>query len=359
MEMVIGEKYTKMKKIAEIDLDPNEINNNIKIFYKNKKVLVTGAGGFIGSHLVEELVKLGANVRAFVHYNSRNDWGLLEYLPKDIKENIEVVSGDIQDPFFVLRSTKDIEIVFHLAALISIPFSYVSPQIFVKVNTEGTLNVMEACLRSGVKRVVHTSTSEIYGTAQYVPIDEKHPLNPQSPYAASKLGADKIAESYYLSFELPVVILRPFNTFGPRQSARAVIPTIITQFLTMPQIKLGSKEPVRDLNYVEDTVRGFLLAGMAKNIEGEVINIGTGVGFSVNDILESIFETFGRRKPVITDEQRIRPEKSEVMKLICDCSKANKMLGWLPNHSLREGLIKTIRWIENNLPIYKADLYNI
>ena len=332
---------------------------NAKNFYKNKKVLVTGAGGFIGSHLVEELVKSGASVRSFVRYNSKNDWGHLEVLPGKIKDSTEVISGDIQDSFFVRKAVKGVDTVFHLAALIGIPYSYVAPQHYVRVNVEGTLNVMEACLSEETRRVVHTSTSEIYGTAQYVPIDEKHPLHPQSPYAASKLGADKIAESYYLSFNLPVVIVRPFNTFGPRQSARAVIPTIITQLLTMPEIKLGSLDPVRDLTFVKDTVKGFLLAGMVKGISGETINVGMGKGYSVKEIVEMVFELTGKKKPVVTDKKRIRPEKSEVMRLICGNLKAQELLEWEPDYTFREGLKEVIKWLEKSISSYKPHLYNV
>lgn len=328
-------------------------------FYHKKRVLVTGAGGFIGSHLVEELVKLGSEVRAFVHYNSGNNWGLLETVDQEITQGLEVVAGDIQDAFFVRKAVSGMDIVFHLCSLISIPYSYVAPQNVVRVNVEGALNVMEACLKEGVKRVVHTSTSEVYGSAQYVPIDEHHPLVPQSPYAASKLGADKIAESYFLSFGLPVVILRPFNTFGPRQSARAIIPTIITQLITNPEIRLGLLDSIRDLTFVKDTVKGFLLAGMVEAIEGQTINIGMGVGHSGKEIVKTIFELSGYSKPVVSDSQRIRPEKSEVMKLIANPSKAKELLKWQPDYSFQQGLSSVLQWIERNISRYKPNVYNI
>ncbi len=327
--------------------------------WTGKKVLVTGAGGFIGSHLTERLVKEGAKVRAFVHYNSRNDWGLLELLPKEILQEIEIFSGDIQDPFAVHKAVKGCEIVFHLASLIAIPYSYIAPQSFVSTNVLGTVNVMEACLKEGVERVVHTSTSETYGTAQYVPIDERHPLQGQSPYSASKIGADKIAESYYLSFNLPVAIIRPFNTYGPRQSARAVIPTIITQLLTNNQVKLGDLTPTRDLNYVEDTVDGFLKMATVPEAIGEVINIGSGKEISIGDLAHKIMQIMGKKVPIVTEEIRKRPEKSEVRRLVADNSKAHKILGWKPMFSLEDGLKRTISWIEKHLDKYKPNIYNL
>jgi len=325
----------------------------------NKRVLVTGAGGFIGSHLTERLVKEGAKVRAFVHYNSRNDWGLLELLPKDILKEIEVFSGDIQDPFAVHKAVKGCEIVFHLASLIAIPYSYIAPQSFVSTNVLGAVNVMEACLKEGIERVIHTSTSEVYGTALYIPIDEKHPLQGQSPYSASKIGADKIAESYYLSFNLPVAIIRPFNTYGPRQSARAIIPTIITQLLTHNCIKLGNLSPTRDLNYVEDVVEGFLKMANASKVIGEVVNIGSGKEISIRDLAHKIMQIIGKEVPIITEEIRKRPEKSEVRRLLADNSKARKILGWKPRFSLEEGLKRTITWIEKHMDKYKPSVYNL
>lgn len=325
----------------------------------NKKVLVTGAGGFIGSHLTERLVKEGAKVRAFVHYNSRNDWGLLEFLPKEILQEIEIFSGDIQDPFAVRKAVKGCEIVFHLASLIAIPYSYIAPQSFVSTNVLGAVNVMEACLKEGVEKVIHTSTSETYGTAQYVPIDERHPLQGQSPYSASKIGADKIAESYYLSFNLPVAIIRPFNTYGPRQSARAVIPTIIIQLLTNNQVKLGDLTPTRDLNYIEDTVEGFLKIATVPEAIGEVINIGSGSEISIGDLAYKIMRIMGKEVPIVTEEIRKRPEKSEVRRLVADNSKAYKILGWKPKFPLEEGLKRTISWIEKHLDKYKPNIYNL
>ncbi|MCI0514607.1 SDR family NAD(P)-dependent oxidoreductase, partial [candidate division KSB1 bacterium] len=267
--------------------------------WKNKQILVTGAGGFIGSHLTEQLVTAGAKVRAFVHYNSRNDWGLLERLPAEVKARIEIFLGEIQDPFAVRQAVSGCEVVFHLAALIAIPYSYRAPASYVDTNVKGTLNVMQACLDAGVKKVVHTSTSETYGSAIYTPIDEQHPLQGQSPYSASKIGADKIAESYWLSFGLPVATIRPFNTYGPRQSARAVIPTIITQTLTRDQIHLGSLTPVRDLNYVADTVAGFIQVAAAENSIGEVINIGFGQGITIGELAQKIFNLMGKTVPIV------------------------------------------------------------
>ncbi len=328
-------------------------------FFSKKSVLVTGAGGFIGSHLTEELVRIGARVKAFVHYNSRNDWGMLELLSKDIIQEVEVIMGDVQDPFFVKRAVKGCDMVFHLAALIAIPYSYSAPQSYVRVNVEGTLNLLQSCLEAEVEKVIHTSTSEVYGTARYVPINENHPLNPQSPYAATKVAADKLAESYYLSFNLPIAIIRPFNTFGPRQSARAVVPTIITQALTGNTVKLGSIEPVRDLIYVKDTVLGFLAVAKSEISVGEVINIGTGQGVSVNELVLKVSEILGKELDVVTEEERKRPEKSEVMKLICDYSKASKILSWKPMYSLKDGLREVIEWIRENLSRYKTEIYNI
>lgn len=325
--------------------------------WKNKQILVTGAGGFIGSHLTEQLVTAGAKVRAFVHYNSRNDWGLLERLPAEVKARIEIFLGEIQDPFAVRQAVSGCEVVFHLAALIAIPYSYRAPASYVDTNVKGTLNVMQACLDAGVKKVVHTSTSETYGSAIYTPIDEQHPLQGQSPYSASKIGADKIAESYWLSFGLPVATIRPFNTYGPRQSARAVIPTIITQTLTRDQIHLGSLTPVRDLNYVADTVAGFIQVAAAENSIGEVINIGFGQGITIGELAQKIFNLMGKTVPIVMTDNRIRPARSEVQKLICDNRKAQQLLGWQPNYTLDAGLRATIDFIEKNLSLYKTDSY--
>ena len=327
--------------------------------WTNKKVLVTGAGGFIGSHLTERLVKEGAKVKAFLHYNSRNDWGLLELLPKDILDEIEIFTGDIQDPFAVGKAVSGCSIVFHLASLIAIPYSYIAPQSFVTTNVLGAVNVMEAALKEDVKRVVHTSTSEVYGTAKYVPIDEKHPLQGQSPYSASKIGADKIAESYYRSFNLPVATIRPFNTYGPRQSARAVIPTIITQVLKGDKLKLGDLTPTRDLNFVYDTVEGFLKMACVPEAIGEVINIGSGKEISIGDLAKKIMSLIGKEVPIVTEEIRKRPKKSEVQRLLADNSKAKKLLNWQPKYTIDEGLKITIDWISKNLNKYKVDIYNV
>ncbi len=325
---------------------------------KNKNVVVTGAGGFIGSHLTEELVRRGANVKAFVHYNSRNNWGLLELLEKDVLNKIEVIAGDITDPFFVRNVTNDSDIVFHLAALIGIPYSYVAPENYVNVNIKGTLNVLQASLDNEIGKVVHTSTSETYGTAEYTPIDEAHPLQGQSPYSASKIGADKIAESYYRSFDLPVAIIRPFNTFGPRQSARAIIPTIISQALAMDEVHVGSLSPVRDLTFVKDTVNGFIEIGTSKKSVGEVINIGTGSGVTIGELLQRILRILGKEDmPVVEDVDRVRPDKSEVMELICDNSKANRLLDWSPHYTLDNGLAETIEWMREHINLYKTDKY--
>jgi len=322
-----------------------------------KKVLLTGAGGFIGSHLCEALVKSGAEVTAMIHYNSRNDWGNLEMADNDIRSNIQVTAGNIEDSDFVARQVKGKEIVFHLAALIAIPYSYSAPLSYIRTNVEGTLNVLEACREYGVQRVVHTSTSETYGTAIYTPIDEKHPLQGQSPYSASKIGADKVAESYFLSFNVPVVTLRPFNTYGPRQSARAVIPTIISQALSRDEIRLGSLEPVRDLNYVKDTAEAFIYAAQTPGIEGEVINAGFGKGITIGELAQNILSLMGLEKPVVQESQRLRPENSEVFRLICDNRKAQEKMGWQPRHSLEDGLAATIKYIEEHIQLYKADQY--
>jgi len=326
---------------------------------KSKKVLVTGAGGFIGSHLAEELLRIGAQVKAFVHYNSRNDWGLLEFLPKDTLKEIEVIAGDICDPFSVRNAVRGCDIVFHLAALIGIPYSYKAPQSYVAVNVEGTLNVLQASLDEEVEKVIHTSTSEVYGSAQYIPIDERHPLNPQSPYAASKAAADNLALSYYLSFNLPVATIRPFNTFGPRQSARAVVPTIISQALTKGHVMLGSTEPVRDLTYVRDTVQGFLAVACTEACVGTTTNIGTGQGVSISELVETVSQIMGKKLEVEGDHERVRPEKSEVLELICDYSRAREMSSWEPEYSLKEGLKDSIEWIHENLNRYKVDMYAI
>jgi NAD dependent epimerase/dehydratase len=327
--------------------------------FSDKGILVTGAGGFIGSHLVERLVRDGGKVRALVHYNSRNDWGLLELLPKDVLSEVEVISGDVQDPFSMRNAVRGRSVVYHLASLIAIPYSYVAPQTYVATNVMGAVNVMQAALDEGVERVVHTSTSECYGTAQYVPIDEKHPLQGQSPYSASKIGADMIAESYWRSFGLPVATTRPFNTYGPRQSARAVIPTIISQALAGSDVKLGSLAPTRDLNYVADTVEGFIKVGVHPEAVGQVTNIGSGREISIGELARLILQILGSDSRIVSDEQRIRPEKSEVERLLCDAGKARRLLDWQPRVTLEEGLRRTIDWVKSHQDRYKPQLYNV
>lgn len=326
---------------------------------EGKKVLVTGSSGFIGSHLTEELVRLGAKVRAFVHYNSRNSYGNLELLEPEIFKNLEIITGDIIDPFFVEKAVSGCGIVFHLAALIAIPYSYIAPHCYVATNISGTLNIMEACFRGGVEKIIHTSTSETYGTARYTPIDEEHPLQGQSPYSASKIGADKIAESFHLSFNLPVATIRPFNTYGPRQSARAVIPTIISQALIRDEIKLGSLDPVRDFTYVKDTVRGFIAVAQSENTKGKVTNVGTGRAVTIGDLAKTIIRIIGGNKRIITDEQRIRPVKSEVMELLCNNTKVKERTGWEPQYSIEDGIKETIEFIRGHQDLYKPDIYNV
>ena len=323
------------------------------------RVFITGASGFIGSHLVEKLIKMDVNVRGMVHYNSRNDWGLLELLPKNILDEVDVISGDIQDPYFVRRAVKGCDVVFHLSSLIGIPYSYVAPSSYISTNVQGALNIMQACLEEGVKKVVHTSTSETYGTAQYVPIDENHSLQGQSPYSASKIGADKIAESFFLSFGLPVATIRPFNTYGPRQSVRAIIPVIITQLLNGGPLRIGSLNPTRDLNYVSDTIDGFIKVAESDRSIGEVINIGSGQEISIGDLARKIMKILGKDLEILTDEQRVRPEKSEVQRLLADNRKARELIGWEPKTPLDEGLKKTIAWFTENKGHYKSTIYNL
>lgn len=327
--------------------------------WNGKSVLVTGAGGFIASHLVERLVAEGARVRAFVRYNSRNDPGMLRLIPADAFSQIEIMQGDLRDNEAVRNAVKGVDTIFHLGALIAIPYSYVNPREVIDVNIMGTLNVLMAARDSGTRRVVHTSTSEVYGTAQYVPIDEKHPLQGQSPYSASKIGADRIAESFYRSFDVPVATLRPFNTFGPRQSARAVIPTIITQALTRDEVKLGSLEPSRDFTFVADTVEGFLRVASADNALGEEINLGNDNTIRIGDLAEKIFSIIGKTPKLIADLQRVRPGKSEVMKLWASNQKAKELIGWEPRVSLDEGLRLTVEWISSHLDLYRPDQYTV
>ncbi|ADJ29600.1 SDR family NAD(P)-dependent oxidoreductase [Nitrosococcus watsonii] len=324
------------------------------------QVLVTGAGGFIGSHLTEELVRTGYQVRALVHYNFQNNWGWLETLPEEVMKNVEVYPADICDPFAVRKAVVGCDMVYHLAALIAIPYSYIAPASYVEVNVKGTLNVLQACKEEGVRRMVHTSTSEVYGTAQYTPIDEGHPLVGQSPYSASKIAADKLVESYFLSFDLPVATIRPFNTFGPRQSGRAVIPTLIAQALSGAEvISLGSLNPVRDFNYVKDTVFAYRAIAACDAAIGKVINIGPGKGISVGDLVSAILGICDSSARIVCDERRIRPEKSEVFKLICDSERAKEILQWEPQYSLRQGLEETVRWMRENLSRYKPRIYNV
>ena len=326
-------------------------------FWENKPVLVTGAGGFIGSHLVERLLKEGARVRAFVRYTSRNDPGMLRELSAEDLARIEMVGGDLRDPHAILQAVRGREIVFHLGALVSIPYSYYHPGEVVETNVMGTLNVLTACKETGVGRLVHTSTSEVYGTARQAPIDESHPLQGQSPYSASKIGADKLAESFACAYNLPVVTVRPFNTYGPRQSARAVIPTIITQALALDAIRLGNLDTTRDFTYVSDTINGFMQAGEASNVAGQAFNLGSGREIRIGDLAQKIVQIIGRKVELQVDEQRLRPERSEVLRLISDNRKALAKLGWNPEVSLEDGLQRTIAWVSDNLDWYPVGTY--
>lgn len=333
---------------------------------KNKKILVTGADGFIGSHLTEELVRRGFDVRAFVQYNSFNSWGWLDRSNQQVRNSLDVFSGDVRDPNGMRKAMQDCDMVFHLAALIAIPYSYHSPDTYIDTNVKGTLNVVQAARDLEVGKVVHTSTSEVYGTARFVPITEEHPLQGQSPYSASKIGADQIAMSFYSSFETPVSIIRPFNTYGPRQSARAVIPTIITQIASGKRVlKLGSIHPTRDFNYVADTVNGFIAVAESDKSIGQVINIGSNYEVSIGDTVRLIAEVMSAQIEIETDETRLRPEKSEVERLWADNGKAARLLGWKPQFAgiegLKRGLAETAEWFSNpeNLRAYKTDIYNI
>lgn len=328
-------------------------------YWKNKKVVVTGAGGFIGSHLVEKLIELKANVHALVHYNSLNSWGNLELVDPEVLNKVKVYSGDIMDYPYVKNLVNKADVVFHLGALISIPYSYKASSMFIDTNIKGTYNILSASLESKVKRVIHTSTSEVYGTGKYIPIDEKHPLQGQSPYSASKIGADKIAESFYNSFGLKVSIIRPFNTFGPRQSARAIIPTIISQVVNSNVINIGDITPIRDFTYVKDTVKGFLLIAEKESSIGETINIGSGHGITIKKLIDEIRIISNKNIIIKKDKQRMRPEKSEVFRLICDNSKAKKILGWKPDYKIKNGLKETYDYITNNINNYKPGIYNI
>jgi len=333
---------------------------------KGKKILVTGADGFIGSHLSEELIRLGADVRAFVFYNSFNSWGWLDHSSEEIRKDIDVFAGDIRDPHGVRKAMQGCDVVFHLAALIAIPYSYHSPDTYVDTNVKGTLNIVQAARELDIEKIIHTSTSEVYGTAKFVPITEEHPLQGQSPYSASKIGADQIAISFYKSFETPVSIIRPFNTYGPRQSARAVIPTIITQIANgKRKIELGSLYPTRDFNYIKDTVRGFIAVAESDRSIGEVINIGSNFEISIGETAELISDIMDVETEFVTDDQRVRPDKSEVERLWADNSKAGKLAGWQPEYEGKEGfkrgLAETVRWFTDpeNLIKYKANIYNL
>lgn len=328
--------------------------------FKGKRVLVTGAGGFIGSHLVEELVHAGADVRALVHYNARGDIGNLAYVEPEVRDAVEVFFGDVRDPFLVNKALQSRQIVFHLAALIGIPYSYHAPQSYVETNIGGTLSVLQAARTLGLERVVQTSTSEVYGTARYTPIDEQHPLQPQSPYSASKIGADAMALSHHLSFELPVTLVRPFNTFGPRQSARAIIPTILSQLATRsPTLRLGSLTPVRDFNYVKDTARGFLAAAAEAATIGEVVNLGSGRCVTMAELVETSCKIADHYPTIETDPTRIRPERSEVMHLQCDNAKVTQLTQWRPEHSLEDGLRATLRFVEAHPELFAPQGYAI
>ena len=326
-------------------------------FWSNKKILVTGAGGFIASHLVESLVSSGAAVRAFVRYNSRGDLGLLRSLPPDLFQKVEVISGDLRDLPAVREAMEGMDVVFHLGALIAIPYSYLHPAEVVETNIIGTMNILLSARDLKTQRVVHTSTSEVYGTALRVPIDEDHPLQGQSPYSASKIGADKLAESFYRSYGLPVVTIRPFNTYGPRQSARAVIPTIISQVLTKDEIALGSLDTRRDFTYVSDTVNGFLKGAEAEGIEGETINLGTGSEVTVGELVDMVCQITGKKVKIHQDPLRMRPENSEVLRLISDNRRARLRLGWQPEVDMQTGLSNTIAWIRDNLSFYRPNQY--
>ncbi len=327
--------------------------------WEGRKILVTGAGGFIGSHLTEALVEAGAKVRAFVHYNSRGDPGLLRQVPVERRRKVEIYFGELRDPGAVRQAMEGCQVVFHLGALIGIPYSYAHPTDVVQTNVLGTLNVVNAARALEVERVIHTSTSEVYGSARYVPIDEAHPLQGQSPYSASKIGADKLVESFHAAYGLPVCTVRPFNTYGPRQSARAVIPTIIVQLATRDRLTLGSLHPKRDFNYVGDTVSGFLAVAASEASLGEVINIGSGREISIGELVELLGELMGREVVYETDVKRVRPEASEVQRLLSDTSKAHRLLGWQPTVSLEEGLRRTVEWVLQHLEYYQAERYAV
>jgi NAD dependent epimerase/dehydratase len=324
------------------------------------KILVTGADGFIGSHLVEELVKDGKEVKAFVLYNSFGTWGWLDNFPKEIMDHVEIFQGDVRDPNGVYESMIGCDVVYHLAALIAIPYSYHSPDSYIDTNIKGTLNILQAARKLNVKRVLITSTSEVYGTAQYVPIDENHPYQGQSPYSATKIGADRLAESFYRSFNLPVTIVRPFNTYGPRQSARAVIPTIITQLLAgKEEIKLGSLTPTRDFNFVKDTVHGFMALAESDKTIGEEVNIATQQEVSIGELAQELINQINPNAKIVCDEQRLRPENSEVNRLLGSNEKIQRLTDWKPQYTLAQGLAQTIAFLKENQGLYKSDIYNV
>jgi NAD dependent epimerase/dehydratase len=324
-----------------------------------KRVLVTGAGGFIGSHLAERLVRQGAEVHAMVHYNALSSWGNLDFVAPEVKPDLHVSLGNIEDSDYVMQACRGMDVVFHLAALIAIPYSYAAPRSYVRANVEGTLNVLEAARRLGVGRVIHTSTSEVYGTALREPIDEAHPLQGQSPYSASKIGADKMAESYWRSFETEVVTLRPFNTFGPRQSARAFIPTIICQALDRAEVRLGALDPLRDMTFVSDTVAGYLAAAVTPGIAGETINLGTGEARSIGDFAARILTLMNVDRPIVQEASRMRPAKSEVGKLVSDNAKARRLMGWSPTVGVDEGLHATIEFVAAHRHLYRTTTYTV
>jgi NAD dependent epimerase/dehydratase len=328
-------------------------------FWQKKQVLVTGAGGFIGSHLTEMLIESGAKVRAFVRYNSRADPGLLSYLPKDKLSKLEIVAGDLRDLPAILAVTKDVDIIFHLGALIAIPYSYLHPAEVIESNVLGTMNVLLAGKENKVGRIIHTSTSEVYGSALRVPIDESHPLQGQSPYSASKISADKIVESFYYAYDQPVVTIRPFNTYGPRQSARAVIPSIIIQALNQNTIHLGNLNAIRDFTFVSDTVEGFLCSAQVAGIEGKTINLGVGSEIKIGDLARDIISIIGKEVDIEVEEKRLRPVKSEVNRLLSDNSLARQLLGWQPHVCLLDGLSKTIKWISDNIQYYNSSQYQV
>lgn len=326
---------------------------------KNKKVLVTGAGGFVGSHLVEALIRADAKVKAFVHYNSRNDWGMLKDVDDKLLKEVEVMASDLRDADAVRKAAKGQDVVFHLGALIGIPYSYVNPRDVVDTNVGGTLNVLTAARDFGVKKITHTSSSEVYGTAQYVPMDENHPVNPQSPYAASKSAADLLALSFHRSYDLPVGVIRPFNVYGPRQSARAIIPSIITQALLKRRVNLGSIFPTRDLTFVTDSASGFIAFAECDKTVGEVVNLGSNEEVSISKLIELVSTCLNKKIKVIKEKKRVRPEKSEVERLFSDSRKAKALFGWNPKVDMEEGIRKTISWIEKNMDVYKEEIYNI